>query len=489
MKKEISQAELINTIPFDGFAANEIYPADINGDGKLELLCLQSAGIYQSKVFIGTSWVKTEDVPCMDIFCLTAITREGKILWQFGKPCLKFKSALSHVADQMLWCGIIADKDKPEIAVIKGKNLLILDAATGTVKRSKDLSADNFGIVLTFKTRHGNRLLVQNTEASYEAAGKSDDPSYKYALPARIYDAGDLSLIATIDDNCSGSGHSPRVLDIDGDGDDEILIGFDAYDSDGKKFWRLEGERRQPITLYHVDQLQIGKFGNPPVTTVVYAASGNVEAGTLDGKLLWQRDVGHAQHVVLGDFRLGDKRACMAIYACSGRGGLGTAQKELLERVGVRMASGSDEIGSGNIVFLNEKGEIQSIIFAKDHFHSGEGILVYPQGCPDGSDAVITRDLQAGERTWPQALNMAGESPFEIPQPEIKEQAKDGPAGCNTDDGYGVRIADFDNDGRAEILIHDQTTAWIFKPPFPKAGRKNTHEKLEPVTGQGWYGL
>lgn len=54
-------------------------------------------------------------------------------------------------------------------------------------------------------------------------------------------------------------------------------------------------------------------------------------------------------------------------------------------------------------------------------------------------------------------------------------------------DGYGVRIGDFDGDGCAEVLVHDRTTAWIFKLPFPAVGAPNKHAKLKPVTGQGWY--
>ncbi|MCC6127371.1 MAG: family 20 glycosylhydrolase [Pirellulales bacterium] len=457
----------VQNIKFHGFAANEVYPADIDGDGRLELLCLQSPGCYQSDVFDGTKYA----VPAEErrIFCLTAIDLESKVLWRLGEPYLKSRCPTSHVADQMLWCGLISDRAKLQIAAIRRNSLLILDAATGKIERSTDLGADNYVIVRRIATRKGNRLLVQNSDKGY--------PPYAYASPALLYEAADLRLLATISD-AVGIGHSPRAFDIDGDGNEEILIGFDAYDADGKRLWRLEGNHRQPVTKYHVDQLQVGRLADSPTAAVVYAAGGDVEMGTLDGKLLWKKDFGHAQHVVLGDFRSGDKRACTAIYCC--RDHLGAAQNTFLERTGIPVPPAGNR---NNIAFLDSRGEVVNVLFPPAlKYHSGEGILVYPQGCPDGGDALITRDWD-----WPQAFDMGGGHPFAFARAETDPPKNDGgPAGPGPD-GYGVRIADFHKDGRAEVLIHDQTAAWIFEPPYPKKKAANTHKKIEPITGQGWY--
>ncbi|MBN2161395.1 MAG: hypothetical protein JW713_00515, partial [Pontiellaceae bacterium] len=453
---------LVRRITFDGFAANEVYPTDIDGDGRMEFLCLQSPGIYQSEVFNDTRFETPAEMRA--IYCLTAITSEGKILWQFGKPCLKFPCPNSHVADQMISCRLIANREKQEIAVLNGKALLILDGPSGAVKRSTELVADNYCIVRCIHTRKGNRLLVQNTERGYVP--------YEYGLPALIYDAANLRLIATIPD-AVGSGHSPRVLDINDDGDDELLIGFDAYDANGRRLWRVPGPHRD-----HVDQLQVGWFGSPATAMIVYAASADVEAVTLNGKLLWKRDFGHPQHVVLGDFRSGDKKSCMAIYCCR----LGSAQRAFLEKSGTSVADKGRK--TANIAFVDHRGEIVNLLIPPPPtYHSGEGILVYPQGCSDESDVVITRDW-----AWPQALDLAGESPFAFVRPEpAARTVGERPVGPGPD-GYGVRIADCDGDGRAEVLIHDQAELWIYKPPYPKRGTPNSHGKLQPITGQGWYG-
>jgi hypothetical protein len=370
----------------------------------------------------------------------------------------------------MLCVGLISDETKPEIAVLNGKILSILDAATGKVKRSTELRHDNYTIVQLIKTRKGNRLLVQNTDMGYEP--------YKYGCPAAIYDARDLKLITVIMEP-KLAGHSPRAVDLDGDGDDEILIGVDAYDASGTLLWRVDGLGSVTPQRNHVDQLQVGKFGNPPAPGVIYASSFDVVIASAEGKLLSREPFGHPQHVVIGDFRSGDKKACAAVYCCYDR--LGAAQEKYLKEAKLRTPPKGNR---NNIAFLDPQGKIVQILFPPQlKYHSGEGILLYPQGAADGSDVVVTRDWE-----WPEVFDMSGKQPFAFSRPEVKPPPReDYPSGPCVD-GYGVRIANFMGDDRAEILIHDQTTAWIYSPPFPKERTPHTHAKLKPVTGQGNYG-
>lgn len=142
-----------------------------------------------------------------------------------------------------------------------------------------------------------------------------------------------------------------------------------------------------------------------------------------------------------------------------------------------------------HIAWLSADGEVVNLTYLASSWpgsrgrsgvaHSGEGLLLYPGGCEDGGDAVIARDWG-----WPKAVGMSGEACFDIPFPGGQRTTAGDPVGP---DGYGVRVADFDHDGRAELLIHDRTTAWLFAPSFPDDGASARQAKLEPVTGQGWY--
>ena len=467
-------ADLIQTLAFNGFIADEAFPADVNGDGQFELLFLQSPGIYQSRVFDGTRYAIPQEH--REIFCLTAVTTDGTILWQFGEPYLDSPGYQSHCADQMVWCDDIDGDGQIEVLLLTPEQVLILEGATGEVRRSASLDHDNYSIVRSWSTALGRRILVKNTEATYG--------EHWYADPALIFDP-DLNLLKTIPKTI-GSRHSPRTFDLDGDGFEELLIGYEAFDASGERIWRLEGmeEKSYAPVGHHVDQMQVGPLGDDGGPRILYAGSRNIMMGGPQGELYWQYWLGHPQHVLIGDFRAGERSARLAMLNLS----VGQHLAQFAEKNQVELPDGTQN----GLVWLHSDGTIESVHYPEPSWpgspgrsggcHSGEGILIYPQGCDDGSDVVITRDWG-----WPDALNLSGERVFEIPFPGgPSEVASNDPVAR---DGYGIRIFDFDGDGVAEILIHNRAEAWIFRPPFPKPGEKNTHAKLSPVTGQGWYSL
>ena len=444
----MKDAQLSQTIVFEGFRADEVYPADLDGDGRLEILALQSPGIYQSDVFDDTRWRLPEREK--HIHCLTAFDTRGRVLWQAGQPYLDSLANGSHCADQML--RVAGD----QVAVLQRNRLSVRDAATGRLVRETELDHDNYTIVVPW----AGRWVIKNSEAP--------DAGYWYGDPAQVYDAG-LQRVLTLP-RTVGSGHSVRTFDLDGDGEDELLVGYEAYGADGRRRWRLDGvaaTEYDPI-LHHEDQVQIGRLAGQP--RVVYAGSTNFYAGTLEGHLCWSSALGHPQHVLLGNFQGGGRTASLAVLNIQ----VGPAVQQWAQQAGRALPTSAYANG---IVWLTADGQIVNVTYppASSFAHSGEGILLYPQGCADGSDAVLVRDCG-----WPRAYELSGNELWQLPQPTATHA---GP------DGYGVRLADFDGDGRAEILVHDRTTAWIFKPPYPAADQPHTHAKLRPVTGQGWYAV
>ncbi|MBI3944854.1 MAG: hypothetical protein HY321_02970 [Armatimonadetes bacterium] len=477
-------AQLLRAFSLEGIPANEAYVADLNNDGRPEVLFLQSPGILQSRIFSPGRpfWDAPYDASGRTRrtdYCLTAVDPQGRVIWQYGRPKAYVDAieCLGHVADQMVCCDDINGDGKTEVAFVCFDRLVLLEGATGRVLQQTGLDADNYGIVRPAATRQGKRLLVKNTERGHAP--------HWYADPALIFDA-ELNLVARLGKTV-GSGHSPRALDLNGDGDEEILIGYEAYTADGHRLWRLEGQ--DPATYddnNHVDQLQAGPFGEGGALRIVYAGSRMVYVGTPEGRLVWQRELGHPQHVLVGDFRAGGARAHLAILSV---------------------------LHDNVLFFFRGDGALVNVLNPPPMWpenpekirgaHSGEGLLIYPQGCPDGSDAVITRDWG-----WPRVYDLAGNEPFAFPPPGEGESAariscprsaaedealrREGLSPGSpvvTRESYGIRIFDADGDGRAEVLIHNLRRAWLYKPPYPAAGAPNTHARLRPVTGQGWYAL
>jgi len=471
------EAELIQTIDISAFPSNEAYPADINGDGRMEILFLQAPGISQSDAFDGSG--RQVSLEMKNVFCLTAVDADGKVLWQYGKP-FGGDRWTSHVADQAVWCGDLDGDGRVKVVALHRQKLVILDGATGKLLRSAALDADNYSIIVGFHAARGVRLLVKNAERAFEG--------YWYGDPACIYDAG-LNLVAKLP-RTLGSGHSPRAFDIDGDGFEELLIGYEAYDADGNRMWQLTGQNVEDYVplLHHVDQLQVGRLEPGGEVRIVYAGSWDIKLATLEGELIWQHELGHPQHVLVGDFRGGGKQAPLVFQNVQITGFWHTIGEHLTDSGTRHGLDLRDEQWSGNaLISADADGELVHIFYPeilwpgypkrKGGAHSGEGLLIWPQGAPDGSDAIIAHDWG-----WPRAFDLVGEEIFTFPYPGAEDAAINA-------DGYGMRTFDFDNDGRAEVLVCDQSAAWIFKPPLPAAGAPNTHHKLRPTTGQGWYAV
>src|SRR3989304_3335044 len=92
--------------------------------------------------------------------------------------------------------------------------------ATGAGPPPAPPPADNAQILRLAHTGPGPAdwtVLVKNSESAY--------PPHEYANPAWFYSAR-LELLKTAD--YRGAGHAPAVCDLDSDGLDEFLIGFNA---------------------------------------------------------------------------------------------------------------------------------------------------------------------------------------------------------------------------------------------------------------------
>ncbi len=123
----------------------------------------------------------------------------------------------------------------------------------------------------------------------------------------------DLNLVKTAE--IHGGGHAPMVYDIDGDGLDEFLIGYNAIDGDLKTVWtyRAVPDSEWDAAEMHVDTIAVGKVADR--LSVALAASDQqylLDAKT--GDLLWSHEGTHPQACAIGHFLPGTKDAQVVLH-------------------------------------------------------------------------------------------------------------------------------------------------------------------------------
>jgi hypothetical protein len=421
--------------PFGGVP----FCADLNGDGRTDVLSLQSAGIFHSKVFGRQGVTQRDDGAERDHFCLTATDVHGKILWQIGKPWRGKRPFLTHCAERSIASADIDGDGKQEVVCIRGQELLVIDAASGKVERSAALPADNAQVVLLGHT--GSKpadwtILVKNTERSYKP--------HEYANPAWWYDSK-LQLLKTADYH--GAGHVPLAMDTDGDGLDEFLIGFCLVDHDLRTLWTF-----QPVPAdkwnagdMHVDDHAAGLFDGK--LCIAYAAGdlGTFLLDASDGRLLWKARGVHAQDCQVGRFLPGSDA----------------------NQVFVRNKRSYNQLfdGRGKELWRTEPPDsfpLGRAAACKQAFHLLDPSNVLPGAGPQGTDLLIYSDSG-----WPYVIDGLGHKIDAFLPPANSAQDWGNVPGRPDDYGYGyyVRPGDFDGDGHGEVLISDRRFAWIFKTP------------------------
>ncbi|MHC4872103.1 MAG: hypothetical protein ACYTFY_09680 [Planctomycetota bacterium] len=271
-----------------------IFPADLNNDGTSEFLVLQSPGLFHAEIH--KALLNDENHPGRNHFCLTAIDTHGNILWQIGTPWQHDFPWPTHGGERSL-CVCDLDSDgKREVYVIKGKDILGIDALSGKVVRKFPLPYDNFVNLLPGRVatgRGGMRLLASPSNDSYD--------NHEHGGPSIIFDADGEKVFER---DIFGFGHDPVVLDLEGDGVDKWLAGYELLDHNFKKIWEFEP---CPKEMYdglemHVDGLSLCQPGNKKDFRIAYAASTFLYVIDIDGKLVWEKELVHPQQVHWGFF-------------------------------------------------------------------------------------------------------------------------------------------------------------------------------------------
>lgn len=238
---------------------------DLNGDGRMEMLLVQPDN--------------RQDVRYIphQVQCLTAFDLQGNILWQTGSPD---PGAGSQGSDYPVQIYDIDSDGKLEVLVIMNDRFYIFDGATGEPKESYELPDPH---------AHDCILIANLTGGAQASDIILKDRYHKMWALDRNF-----QLLWTHEGN---PGHFPWVYDLDGNGLDEVMAGYDLLDSKGRVLWSCHGLDD------HADCIWIGDVNADGIPEIVIGGSVTVmydRAGTE----LWRYEGSvESQHVALGKFR------------------------------------------------------------------------------------------------------------------------------------------------------------------------------------------
>jgi len=176
---------------------------DLDGDGRIDMLIAQNIPHVKGDGFDAIS-------------CLTAVNLDGKVLWQIGRPDPR-NGLLTN--DTPFQIHDIDGHGHNEVVLIKDFKLQVLDGRTGEVKRWAWMPAAPPAKERPYELVSGDSIAFVNLSGNkgrHEILVK-DRYEHFWIFNNR------LELLWKGDGQ---TGHYPYPVDIDGDGRDEISIGY-----------------------------------------------------------------------------------------------------------------------------------------------------------------------------------------------------------------------------------------------------------------------
>jgi hypothetical protein len=301
----------------------KILLGDLLGDGRLELLFVQGDDIDATR-------------DPHEVTSLTAMDLDGTVQWQVGDVD---PTGGGHGADFPAQIWDVDGDGENEVVCVIDDELVVVEGRTGEIQSRHDLPHEDAHDCIVPATLTGGRprsdLIVKDRYSRAWALDESFETLWTHE---------------------GNTGHFPWPYDFDGDGRDEVMLGYDFLDADGEVQWSCNDldEHADCIWVADVD-------GDGDEEIVV--GEGGVYAFEPDGTRLWENREPH-------------------------EAGLEVAGLDRIVR------GGPDTTGQDGIFVVNTEGEI---VCEEDRDPGGWVTIIEPMTDWDDADADYILGWRRGD--------------------------------------------------------------------------------------------
>lgn len=356
---------------------------------------------------------------------ITAFDIDGNILWQKGEPNNSFDSTAIS-CDLPIQIADVNNDGNLEVIYAMDFMIYIVDARNGNIIKSMPTPVvGNDPLVGEYPF---NRLNVDAIRvADFSGLGYKSDFIIKDRYKNVWAYNKEFQLLWRY--NHKNTGHFPYIFDYDNDGCDEMFVGYDLIDHDGKMLFSL------PMNSDHTDEIIYTKLAKEEEEKFILA-SGNEGFNIFnkDGSLYKHNEIGHAQRISTACYERNSNELKIAVTTFWGSEGIVL----MYDRFG-NLHKKIEQMSNGNII--------------SPVAYDGVNELCLLNASPDGG--LVDYDLDK--------------------------------VVLFPDDGHptlACEVYDIDNDGVDEIITFDQNKMWIYKAESFKSG--NSYQKY-PDTGFSNY--
>lgn len=339
------------------------------------------------------------------ISCLTAFDLDGNILWQHGEPTDNHDIGTIS-ADMPMQIYDIDGDGFDEVITAKNFEVLILDGKTGEVKKraktpfsSPEEDGTIIGVpdkIYAFDRINPDGMRICN----FRGLDKPRDILIKDRY-CRVYALNDDLEVMWHFQSDKNTGHFPFAIDINGDGHDELLVGYNMLDCHGNKMWTM------PVNEDHIDEIVPGRFESGPHKGTKFFACVAGKEGFLisdfNGKLLKKDGIGHAQRVSLANYLPNRPGYEMVVVNFWGHQGI----IYFYDSEGNQLWEMENELNGNLLTPVNWTGDGQDFILLNADIERG--------GMIDGNGIQVVKFPDDGHPTMcAEAVNLYGDARDEI---------------------------------------------------------------------------